>query len=267
MSKDIGTTLDLCLDKLKEGKSIEYCLNLYPELAAELEPLLHLTKDLEGVPKPEPRKEAINLALIKMGEAAAAGREKKTVIEKLFPRPFVFRPAFAKALTFALILIFAVWSMGFLSSRSIPGNLLYPLKLATEKVKFTLTRSPEGKVELRLTLADRRLEELVRTVEQKGSLDESLVRNLLKEAELALDEAEPMDEEQFELFLTKLNHITEYQKTVLEQLKPRVPAEERKVLDRAVDICSERCKCLKKMMNGEHSKKKSRCWTPECRCQ
>jgi len=267
MSKDIETILDLCLDKLKEGKSIEYCLNLYPELAAELEPLLHLTKDLEGVPKPEPRKEAINLALIKMGEAIAAEREKKTVIEKLFPRPFMFRPAFARALTFVLILVIAVWSMGFFSSRRIPGHLLYPLKLATERVKFTLTRSSEGKVELRLTLADRRLEELVRTVERTGSLDESLVRNLLKEAELALDEAEPMDKEQFELFLTKLNYITEYQQTVLEQLKPRVPAEERKVLDRAVDICSERCRCLKNMMNSEHSKKKSRCWSPECRCQ
>jgi hypothetical protein len=265
MQRDKETILDLCLDEIRKGKSIEYCLDLYPEFASELEPLLRLTKDIEETPKPEPRKEAINLTLIKIGEAAAAQRRRKPVFEKWIRRPFVLKPAFAKAIAFVLVLVVAVWSIGAISARSFPGDLLYPLKLATERVQFTLTRSAEGKVELRLTLADRRLEELVKSVEQKGSLNESVLRNLLKEAELALDEAKPVEEEQFALFLARLNYLNDYQQAVFEQLKPRLSAEERKVLDQAIKVCHQRSMCMMDMMHPERPGVKNRRWRHGCR--
>jgi len=265
MPRDIETILDLCLDELRKGKSIEYCLDLYPEFASELEPLLLLAKDIEEAPKPELRKEAINLTLIKIGEAAAVQRRRKPVYEKWIRSPFVLKPAFAKAIAFVLVLVVAVWSIGALSARSFPGDLLYPLKLATERVKFTLTRSAEGKAELRITLADRRLEELVKSVEKKGSLDESVLRNLLKEAELALDEAKPVEEEEFALFLARLNYLNGYQQAVFEQLKLHVSAEERKVLDQAIEVCHQRSMHMMDMMHSERSGIKSRRWRHGCR--
>ena len=43
MPREIETILDLCLDEIRKGKSIEHCLDLYPEFASELEPILRLT--------------------------------------------------------------------------------------------------------------------------------------------------------------------------------------------------------------------------------
>lgn len=267
MSKDLETILDWCLNEVRKGKDIEYCLSLHPELASELKPLLLLAKDIEATPKLEPRKEAINLTLMRIGEAVSTRRKRSTLYEKIFHRPIVIRYALTKALSFALILVVVVWTMGMLSARSLPGDLLYPLKLATEHVKFTLTRNAEGKAELRLTLTGARLEELVKTVEQQGRLDESLLRKLLKEAELALYEARPVEKDRFVLFLTKLNYHTDYQKSVLEQLKPSVPVQEQIVMDQAIKVCLRRCEFIKKMMDMERSGERCREWGPGCRCK
>ena len=266
MGEKFEIILDRCLDEIKGGKSVKYCLSLYPDFTSELEPLLRLATDIEKLPKPEPSKEAINSTLIKIGEAIALQREKK-VAKKVFHWPFMLTPAIARVLAVTLVVLIAVGSMAGLSTRSLPGDLLYPIKLTTERVQFAFSKGPEGKAELRLTFAEKRLDELIRTVEQRGSLDETVLRRLLQEGELALDEADPVDEERFPLFLTKLNYFNTYQQAILEQLKPKVSAQECTVLDQAITICSERCKCLMDIMNPEQSGTKDRCWTPECRCK
>ena len=266
MAKNLEIILDKCLDEIKRGKTIEHCLKMYPDFASELEPLIRLATDIKRLPKPEPSKEAINSTLIKIGEAIALQRGKK-VDKKVFHWPFMLTPAIAKALALTVVLLIAIGSMAALSTRSLPGDLLYPIKLTTEKVQFAFVRAPEGKAELRLTFAEKRLNELIRTVEQRGNLDETVLRRLLQEGELALDEARPVEEERFSFFLQKLNYFTTYQIAILEQLKSKVSAHECTVLDQAITICSARCKCLMNMMNAEQSGERSRCWTPECRCR
>jgi len=55
------------------------------------------------------------------------------------------------------------------ADNSMPGNPLYPVKLATEQVRLALTRSDIGKAELYATLADRRIVEIAYMV-NKGRL-------------------------------------------------------------------------------------------------
>lgn len=266
MTNKLEIILDYCLDEIKKGKSIEYCLSLYPDFASELEPLLRLATDIEKLPKPAPSKEAINSTLIKIGEAIASQREKK-VAKKVFHWPFMLTPAIARALAIVLVFLIAVGSMAALSTRSLPGSWLYPIKLATERVQFAFSRDPGGKAELRLTFAEKRLNELIKTIEQRGNLDEAVLRRLLQEGELALDEATPVSEERFSLFLTKLNHFNAYQQAILEQLKPGLSVQECEVLDQAISVCCERCKCLMNIMNPDSSGTRNRHWTPECRCR
>lgn len=266
MAEKLEIILDHCLDEIKKGKSVEDCLKMYPNFASELEPLLRLATDIEKLPKPEPRKEAINSTLIKIGEAIVSEKERK-VGKKVFHWPFMLTPAVARALAIVVVFIIAVGSMATISTRSLPGSWLYPVKLTTEKVQFAFIRNPEGKAELRLTFADKRLNELIQTVERLGNLDETLLRRLLQESELALDEASPVSDKRFSLFLTRLNHFNTYQQAVLEQLKPRLSTQECEVLDQAIMVCSERCRCIMNMMNPEQSGVKDRCWTPECRCR
>jgi hypothetical protein len=55
------------------------------------------------------------------------------------------------------------------SGSSLPGTLLYPVKLATESVRLALTPSDLGKAELNARFADERIDEIIRMAE-KGEL-------------------------------------------------------------------------------------------------
>jgi len=199
MEKDMETILDWCLDQMRRGKKIEDCLESYSQLAGELRPLLLLAKDIEGIPTPEPRKEALNLALMRVGEAISTARRRRPFFQRIFLHGFLVRPAVAGALSLALILVFIGWAVGMLSADSLPGDWLYAVKKAGEGMKYTLTRSADAKAELRMEFSGERLDELIRTVEESGALDKTLLQNLLNEAELALDEAQPVKEDTFTL--------------------------------------------------------------------
>ena len=57
MNNELETVLDICLSQIEDGESnIDECLALYPEQAAELEPLLkaatRLSRGREVIPDP-----------------------------------------------------------------------------------------------------------------------------------------------------------------------------------------------------------------------
>jgi len=265
MTENIESIVDRCLNEIEQGKSIEYCLSLYPEYGKELEPLLRLGERVRGKARLEPNKEALNLALIRMGETLAMEKKKRRFVRRSFNPLFIWKPALAKAVGFALIFVVVIWSMGALSTKSIPGNPLYSLKLATERVRFSLARNPEGRAELRLTLSDRRLDELVRSFQATGNLNDELLKKTLREAELALDEAKPVGEEHYRLFLARLNSVNEYQQTVLEELRTRATAKQDSVLGRAIQKCRQRSGCMMDMMHQGNHGMKNREWHAGCR--
>jgi hypothetical protein len=264
VDKRLEEILDICLEEMKRGKSMENCLKGYPRYAKELEPLLTMALRVEKIPQPEPRKEAMDVMLVRMGEALVEQPERRAVFGKSFLRPFIEKPILVRALATILVVIVAVWSMGMISSRSIPGDLLYPVKTTSEKVRFSLTRNVDGKVSLRLEFADTRLEELLKVVEKRGYLDESALQALLKEAEIALDEAQTMDEVKFKLFLAQLDHFNNYTKDALEQVKPRLTERECEMVDHAINICHNRSQHMMQMrrQNGKHMEKRK--WGPGC---
>ncbi|MGA1867380.1 MAG: DUF5667 domain-containing protein [bacterium] len=267
MSEKLETILDWCIDHLREGKSIEYCLRLYPGYASELEPLLKLSLDFEKIPKPEPTHEALNLTLLKIGEATAEQRKKRRFYRRFISFPFkINTPALAHVLAILLMVFVIGWTIKEISARSLPGGWFYPIKLSTEKVIFTLTRDAEEKASLRITFAGTRLNELIETIEHEGSLDRSLLRRLLREAALALYETSSIAEESYVLFLPKLSSLNCCQHGTLERLRSRVPEKERAVLDKALEICRNRKGWLEHLMNKEKYGVKERRWGPGCLC-
>jgi hypothetical protein len=265
MNKELEKILDVCLEEMKRGKSIEDCLETYPQHKEELESLLRMAMTVEEIPAPEPRTEAIDAMLIRMGEAIVERSEKRPLVERVFGRPFIGRPAVVKVLASVLVVVIAVWSMGMVSSRSIPGDMLYPIKTASEKVRFVLTRSTEGKVELRLVYADRRLEELIKVVGRRGQLDESVLRALLRETEQVLDEAQTIDERRFLLLLAQLDHFNNCTKDVLEQIKPHLSEHECGVIDNALKVCHKRSQHMMKMRDRNGKRTGERKWNSGCR--
>ena len=150
------------------------------------------------------------------------------------------RPVPVLVWTCVLVIVMSGWGITVASANSQPGDLLYPVKLATERVRFALTLQPEGRAELRLSFADRRLAELVETQAERGSIDPALLRALLSEAELALGEAQALPEERFQFFLTKLESRNTHHKSVLEQLTDRASEDDIGPLRQAISVCEER---------------------------
>jgi hypothetical protein len=120
---------------------------------------------------------------------------------------------------------------------------------------------------LRLTFADRRLNELISSVQEDGALDPKLLRILLQQAELALDEARPLPEEQFGVLLSKIHHFNSYQRDVFEQLVPRISNNGTTALNEAISLCEKRDRWMQKMWrDSESGEVVERNWGPGCRC-
>jgi hypothetical protein len=62
MKKDFDTILDECLRLVMKGESIESVLSEYPDIRAELEPLLRAALDISHLPKIEPSPEYVSVS-------------------------------------------------------------------------------------------------------------------------------------------------------------------------------------------------------------
>jgi len=243
MNTSIHEILDRCLDLLREGRSVEQCLHLYPEVAGDLEPLLRVASDLRELPKAEPRPAALRTALLRAG--AALPRESDIQRGRRAPgllrrwrspvRVAALRLAAAAAVVLALTL-----GLSTASARSVPGDLLYPIKLVTERVTFALATSTDRRAELHLSFADSRLDELMRTSQADGRIDPTLLKRLLEHATLALEDATPLPDERYRQILGRVDAFNTYQKRVFERLQPVVQADDTQLLASAISVCDER---------------------------
>ena len=185
--------LNHCLDLLAEGKTIEHCLEIYPEMSSLLAPLLStassLRRTLQVTPSPEFKAAARRRVLSRV--------ERRKVI-KWLPLPSWRGWAYRGALAAAAFLI--MFSAGQLtlraSSGSSPGDVLYPVKEFSESVQMRLATSQEDEAKLHVELAGRRAQEMAAAA---ADGDREMVQQLLVKLEAHLEEAPRlMNEKQFQ---------------------------------------------------------------------
>ena len=270
MNNDPSSTLDKCLDELAKGHNLDECLALYPE-AATLRPLLSLAAELKQLPQREPRLEALQGLLVEAG-ALLPKRGMRAIFGHLHPRtglPGLRRPLWpslrwAGALAASVVVAFGI---GTAASQSLPGSVFYSIKLLTERVTFALTAEPAKRAELRLSFADDRLDELVRSARRKGEIDPVLLRQVLRESELALEDARPLPESRFRAILAKVNASNISQKDVFSLLNKRLPASDKAPIERAISTCDERERWLQQMIAApDRGTEQERSWGPGCSC-
>jgi len=154
-NSEFENILDECLERLVKGETLEQCLQHYPEQAAQLEPLLQTAQAVRKASAILPRSEFKARARYEFRSALQA-----TVTKRRLPL-FGLRPRWAMALMIIGILLVAGGGAAAAASNSMPDSPLYPVKLATEQVRLTLTPSDMGKARLCATLADRRVAEII----------------------------------------------------------------------------------------------------------
>jgi len=268
MNRTIEEILDDCIIALDEGEDFDTCLSRYPEHVDELKPLLKTALKLQSLSEPVPNQQHLNELLIQIGSSKkmnnGAGNFKYWFASV---QPSLFRVV-AIFLAFVIISTTAVS----LSANSLPGTLLYPIKLFTEKVQFFLIRNSEGKAELRITFSEKRIEELVATNNRDNSLDRELLNATLDEAKKALDRISELPEKQQPItLLAKLDRLNAYQKDVLEQIEVSTP-EDDNVIQEAIDLCRDRGQWMRQYRTTPASENKRNLqqdknspWCDQCR--
>jgi hypothetical protein len=155
MRHDPDTALDQCLAWLRAGKDMEGCLERYPEYAEELRPLLMLAIDVGRVTIPAVPSMARAAGQRRMLAAHAKRVERSAQTHPvvrhvvrlawaLVPgRPGSLRPAWPAVVAVLIALLLATSGVTVASSiGSLPGDSLYPVKLASQKLQLALTVNP-----------------------------------------------------------------------------------------------------------------------------
>jgi Domain of unknown function (DUF5667) len=160
MAERFENILEECLERLRRGESVEQCLERYPDQAAQLAPLLRVAvasqKTYSGL---KPRPEFKARARREMQEVLH-GRARNIQPKKVSSAGWIPRWAVAMA---SVVLIFLIAGTGTVaaSTTSMPDDTLYPVKLATERVRLGLTRGGISKARVNVRLVDRRVKEIV----------------------------------------------------------------------------------------------------------
>jgi hypothetical protein len=147
--KDLELALEDCLQELATGKSsITRCLKRYPDLAAELRPMLEAALRLQQGRDLRPSRAFRDRTRAELAEQMASqsrGRSKKG------------HPITGFALTLLTVaLAFGVSTV--YAQAALPGQSLYPWKLSSERAWRVASSDP---LSFDLGLADRRTEELI----------------------------------------------------------------------------------------------------------
>lgn len=149
MNNELETVLDICLNQIENGEAnIEECLALYPEQAAQLEPLLKaatkLARGREVIPDPAYK---------------ARARAQLSVYMQQNPQRRRVSPIFWRVAigVMTMLVLFLATGTSF-AQQALPGDQLYNWKLTSEKV-WRMTSNDQLGVDI--TLSNRRVSELV----------------------------------------------------------------------------------------------------------
>jgi hypothetical protein len=242
MKKGLEEILNICLERITvKGDSIEQCLASYPEQATELEPLLRVALSVSKASSYiKPRPEFERIAKYRFLSALETRRNEKA------PRRtqlWGWQRRWAVAFAAILILILLGSSTITASASSLPGDTLYPMKTATEKVQGFFTFGSEAKANFHMKLAQRRLAELESLTERSRNVPEWL------QAIEILGREEPAKAE----LVNRLMGITSGQNTVLTQVMEKVPPQARERFQQALERAEqarEKVRLLKEKGSG-----------------
>ncbi len=168
--------LQTCIQAVTEqGKTVEECLQRFPEQRNELEPLLRLALRLQKARSVQPSAEFQHGALARMHNLTAAHPQAVEAPSAPATRTILstwadalrglrqgfhasFRPVFAVVLIMVILLV-SITGVGYAASSALPGQQLYPVKTWIETARLNLSPSDYTDARLHFEYAQLRLTE------------------------------------------------------------------------------------------------------------
>jgi hypothetical protein len=162
----IEIILTQCIKDIKSGRAtLTECLNRYPSRRQELEPLLKVALNIQEPPDFQLDSSYKQVARARLLQQIRTAKPEKS---RSFTNIFSFgqppRFAWARVLVVVVAALIVVSMLGggtvYAAQHSLPGELLYPVKTATEDVRLFFAGGSAAKAELNLQFAQTRLEEM-----------------------------------------------------------------------------------------------------------
>lgn len=223
---------------LDDGLDVTFVLELFAEDADWLTPLLHTSRATqEAVAAEAPSyyfEASLKAKFLAAGAAAARERRNEAPVPPALvpePAPGGFARLRAAAAGFTVVgasLALGVLTLGFVTAESaVPGDWNYSLKMAQERLQYTLS-SGDQRVDVQLRQTEARVYELQRQA-SKGNVSAAAIERLQREAsELAqLATKHPLDEVQ----KARLKSIGEASSAILTDVGERRAALQPKAKD------------------------------------
>jgi len=167
--KEFEDILVQCIEDVKAGRaSIEDCLDRYPSVRDQLEPLLRIALEIREPPDVKPSLSFKIKARVRLMEQI---HERQTAAKwpwfrydsQVKPITYIrrFSPSIAGVI---LAVVLAVSALGagtaYASQASLPGDTLYPIKLATEQAGMMLVGDDVARAERALSFVNKRVREM-----------------------------------------------------------------------------------------------------------
>jgi len=169
MKTVVVDALEDCLERLQAGASLEQVLALYPQWAKEMRPLL------------ESALLAWSLRVTAPVPEASMARSRALFIEKAVAQPqhrglFDLKLCFKYSL-FAALCAVVILTIGtsFVSAQSLPGDILYPVKLAGEQTRLLFTTNTDQRLILQERYDQTRADEVANVLQDHRQVEVTFV--------------------------------------------------------------------------------------------
>jgi hypothetical protein len=181
--KKLEDILVQCIEDIKAGRSsIEDCLDRYPSLREQLEPLLRIASAIPGPPDVKPSPYFKIKARVWLMEQIHGGRTAPRWPWSRYniqARPITYIKRFSTSMASVILaVVLAVSALGagtaYASQSSLPGDTLYPVKLATEQAGMILVQDDVARAERALSFANKRATEMEALAEKGRPQDLNL---------------------------------------------------------------------------------------------
>jgi hypothetical protein len=193
-----------CIDEVKAGRStIQDCVASYPHVREQLEPLLRIALQIPETPDVRPSTSFQIKARVQLmdqihSKGAVTKRSWFRYHDWVSPMRYARRFSMV-GIVIAMVLALSAIGGGtaYASQASLPGDTLYPVKLATEEFRMMLPGGDAAKTERALGFAERRVQEMLALAEGERSqhLDmaaakyEDAIKNVIARLERVRDRA------------------------------------------------------------------------------
>jgi hypothetical protein len=240
-------SLEHCLQELACSDDIEASLRRYPQHADRLRPLLEMARvarrHYDAVPEPPG-----GLAGGRERLLAVAAQQRAQAASATPPQTAAWRGRRRRSLALAMRLVVALLvvalgtaavggSIAWAAGHSLPGDVLYPVKVALEDVRLALVSAPADQVDRSLQLVEKRVEEVQALVAAGQGVPDEAVARMERHVEHALTQAARVSDEEMVGLLARVAGRMHAAERSLAGLQPGAPPQAQANLARTVTIC------------------------------